>query len=133
MPQDAVYISTRGQTEPVSFQDAVLMGLATDGGLLLPREIPDLSDQLGRLAALPYPELATAVMLPFVTGSLTEEELADLTQRSYATFRHPEITPVVEAGPVHIMELFQAGAINLETAMRNASRPNDFQRNLIYE
>ena len=106
MPQDAVYISTRGQTEPVSFQDAVLMGLATDGGLLLPREIPDLSDQMDRLAALPYPALATAIMLPFVAGSLTEEELSGLAERSYATFRHPDITPLVEAGPVHIMELF---------------------------
>jgi threonine synthase len=106
MSHNALYISTRGQTDPVSFQDAVLMGLATDGGLLLPREIPDLSGQLETLAKLSYPELATAVMLPFVEGSLTEAELRDLVQRSYATFRHEEITPLVEAGPVHIMELF---------------------------
>jgi threonine synthase len=106
MSHNALYISTRGQTDPVSFQDAVLMGLATDGGLLLPREIPDLSSQLQALAKLSYPELATAVMLPFVEGSLTEAELRDLVQRSYATFRHEEITPLVQAGPVHIMELF---------------------------
>jgi len=106
MQSNALYISTRGQTDPVSFQDAVLMGLATDGGLLLPREIPDLSGQLDRLAALPYPALATAVMLPFVAGSLTEAELHALVERSYATFRHPEVTPLVAAGPVHILELF---------------------------
>ncbi len=106
MQPDAQYISTRGQIDPVSFQDAVLMGLATDGGLLLPREIPDLSGQLPRLAALPYPELATQVMLPFVAGSLTEAELRVLVERSYATFRHPEVTPLVAAGPVHILELF---------------------------
>lgn len=106
MQSNAQYLSTRGQIDPVSFQDAVLMGLATDGGLLLPRAIPDLSGQLARLAALPYPELATQVMLPFVAGSLTEAELRALVERSYATFRHPEVTPLVAAGPVHIMELF---------------------------
>ena len=106
MPNEALYISTRGQTEPVSFQDAVLMGLATDGGLLLPREIPDLSGRLDDLAALPYPELATAVMLPFVAGSLSEAELHELVARSCATFRHPDVTPLVPAGPVHILELF---------------------------
>jgi threonine synthase len=106
MSHNALYISTRGQTDSVSFQDAVLMGLATDGGLLLPREIPDLSGQLDELAKLSYPELAAAVMLPFVEGSLTEDELRDLVVRSYSTFRHEEITPLVEAGPVHIMELF---------------------------
>jgi threonine synthase len=82
------------------------MGLATDGGLLLPRAIPDLSGQLADMAKLAYPELATAVMLPFVEGSLTEAELHGLVKRSYATFRHPDVTPLVEAGPVHIMELF---------------------------
>ncbi|MDX9980139.1 MAG: threonine synthase [Lentisphaeria bacterium] len=106
MPSTALYLSTRGQTDAVSFQDAVLMGLATDGGLLLPREIPDFSGQLDQLAALPYPELATRIMLPFVAGSLSEAELRELVRRSYATFRHPEVTPLVPAGPVHILELF---------------------------
>jgi len=52
------YFSTRGQTEPVAFQDAVLMGLASDGGLLIPESIPQVGDQLGAWAGLSFPDLA---------------------------------------------------------------------------
>jgi threonine synthase len=101
------YISTRGGVEPVSFSQAVMMGLGTDGGLLLPETIPQVDPAvLQRWADLSFQELATEVMLPYVGGDLSREELSELVTRSYARFSHPEVTPVVEAGGRRILELF---------------------------
>ncbi|MET0102465.1 MAG: threonine synthase [Sedimenticola sp.] len=101
------YVSTRGGVEPVSYAQAVMMGLATDGGLLLPESFPGVDDQtLKRWSGLPFKELAVEVMLPYVETDITREELTDLVDRSYATFSHPEVTPVVQAGERHILELF---------------------------
>ena len=98
------YISTRGGIEPIGFSDAVMMGLARDGGLLLPETIPDVSDRLAAWASLSYAELALEVMRPFV--DIPEDDLKELVDRSYATFRTPEVTPVVAVGDVHVLELF---------------------------
>ena len=98
------YISTRGGIAPVGFRDAVMMGMADDGGLLLPSEIPDVSDKLDDWRGLSYAELAVQVMLPFV--DLSEDDLAGLVNRSYCTFAHPEVTPLVPVGDLHILELF---------------------------
>jgi len=101
------YISTRGGVEPVSFSDAVMMGLATDGGLLLPDSFPSVdAETLKRWAGLPFAELAIEVMLPYVGEDISREALADLVTRSYGTFSHPEVTPVVQAGSRKILELF---------------------------
>ncbi|MCK5802289.1 MAG: threonine synthase [Lentisphaeria bacterium] len=101
-----MYLSTRGGIEPVSFRDAVLMGLATDGGLLLPSAIPDATPKLDAWRQLPYAQLAAEVMALFVGDSIPRTALDELTARSYATFRDPEVTPTVQVGPVHILELF---------------------------
>ncbi len=101
------YVSTRGGVEPVSFSEAVMMGLATDGGLLLPESFPSVDDEtLKRWAGLPFGELAIEVMWPYVGEDISREELASLVERSYATFSHPEVTPVVNAGERRILELF---------------------------
>ncbi len=101
-----MYVSTRGQMPPVSFSRAVLMGLATDGGLLLPRVLPEVASELAAWRTLPYPKLAAEVMLPFVGTDLPADELRALVERSYAAFTHPDTIPVRRIGPVHIMELF---------------------------
>ncbi len=98
------YISTRGGMEPVGFQDAVMTGLARDGGLLLPDSIPDVSDRLEHWASLSYAELAFEVMAPFT--DIPEEALRHLVNQSYSTFRHDEVTPLVTVGDVRILELF---------------------------
>jgi threonine synthase len=98
------YFSTRGQTPPVSFSDAVMMGMARDGGLLLPTHLPDVRDRLTEWATLPYPELAVQVLLPFV--DLPEADLRLLVNRSYQVFAHPEVTPRVAVKGLHIVELF---------------------------
>jgi len=100
------YISTRGKIKPVSFTEAVMMGLATDGGLLLPTELPVIDDQtLAHWKSLSYPDLALAVMSRFI-DDIPEAELQTLITCSYQTFTHPEITPLVKKGGLHILELF---------------------------
>jgi len=101
------YISTRGGVEPVTFTQAVMMGLATDGGLLLPETIPTIdSTTLSKWSQLSFQELAVEVMLPFVGSDIGRENLTRLVQDSYASFSHPEVTPVVTAGETRILELF---------------------------
>ncbi|VAX08980.1 Threonine synthase [hydrothermal vent metagenome] len=101
------YISTRGGVEPVTFTQAVMMGLATDGGLLLPETIPTVDHStLKKWAQLSFQELAVEVMLPFIGEDISRAELTALVQKSYASFSHPEVTPLVTAGHVRILELF---------------------------
>ncbi len=98
------YISTRGGTAPIGFSDSVMTGLARDGGLLLPAMIPSVAEQLPAWRKLTYRELAQAVMRFYV--DIPEKKLHKLIEASYTPFRHPEVTPVVQVGPVHIVELF---------------------------
>ncbi|WP_275097073.1 threonine synthase [Sedimenticola hydrogenitrophicus] len=101
------YVSTRGGIEPVTFSQAVMMGLATDGGLLLPDAFPQVdAATLQRWAGLPFKALAVEVMYPFVGEDLSRDELEALVERSYAGFTHPEVTPLVELGELRILELF---------------------------
>ncbi len=88
----------------MDFQDAVMTGLAPDGGLLVPSAIPDVRDRLGAWAELDYKSLAFEILRLFT--DLPDGDLRDLIARSYSTFRHSEIAPVLSAGPVHICELF---------------------------
>lgn len=99
------YISTRGQMEPIEFQDAIMTGLAPDGGLLLPEELPDLGDKLDAWSKLSYTELAFEVIRLFATD-IPEADLKKLIDDSYATFEHPEVCPSVEVGDFQILELF---------------------------
>ncbi len=96
------YISTRGKTEPIGFQDSVMTGLARDGGLLLPSEIP--SAPVSSWKNLSYTELAFEIMRLYV--DLPPADLKALIACSYAAFRHPEVAPVVSVGRVHVLELF---------------------------
>lgn len=98
------YISTRGQTPPLGFQDAVMTGLAPDGGLLIPETIPDVRDRFDAWSRLEYQNLAFEILRLFT--DLPEDDLRGLIAKSYSTFRHSLIAPVLSAGPVHICELF---------------------------
>ncbi len=99
------YVSTRGGGEPLNFKDTILTGLARDGGLFLPETIPDVSGRLAGWSTLAYPELAYEIIRLFA-DDIPEAALRDIVSRSYATFRHAEVTPVVPVGPVHVLELF---------------------------
>ncbi len=102
------YISTRGGAPALDFEGATLTGLASDGGLYLPRHWPRFSEgEIAAMAGLPYAELATRVMLPFVEGSLTEEELRALCQQAYGRFSHDAVTPLVQLDEQQwLLELF---------------------------
>jgi threonine synthase len=100
------YISTRGGIEPISFKEAVMMGLATDGGLLLPTEFPQLTaGQLEELRPLAYQELAFRIISLFA-DDIPADDLKQLIDRSYASFKHPGITPLVKRDGLYILELF---------------------------
>ena len=100
------YISTRGGISPVSFQEAVMMGLATDGGLLLPESLPNVDlNTLSSWETLSFQQLASEIFRFFITD-IPADQLDSLINRSYDTFSHPEITPLVKKGRVFILELF---------------------------
>lgn len=99
------YISTRGQTDKVSFKDAVMMGLAEDGGLLLPENVPSVKDRLDQLSTLSYKDLAYEIISLF-TDDISEKDLKTLIEKSYASFETEEVAPVVKKGGVYIQELF---------------------------
>ena len=99
------YISTRGQMDSVAFQDAVMTGLATDGGLLLPECLPDVRDHLSAWRELNYSELAFEVIRLFATD-IPAADLRTLVDKSYASFRHPEVAPSVAVGDFYVLELF---------------------------
>ncbi len=99
------YISTRGQTPPQSFQDAVLMGLAPDGGLLVPASIPDVSDRLDAWRSLTFQELALEIVSLYC-DDIPRADLRLLIDRAYATFTHPDVTPLVPVGDLSVLELF---------------------------
>jgi threonine synthase len=101
-------VSTRGRAPELSFDEVLLAGLATDGGLYMPQHWPtfgaaDIRDMRG----LTYQELAVRVMGPFVAGTLTDDELAEVVDTAYADFSHPAIAPLVQLGTDDwVMELF---------------------------
>jgi len=100
------YQSTRGGVRGLSFKQAVMMGLADDGGLLLPESIPSIdAAELATLATLPYPELAYRIISRFA-DDIPAADLRDLLERAYATFDHPDVTPITRQDGIYILELF---------------------------
>jgi threonine synthase len=102
------YISTRGSAPALDFEGVTLAGLASDGGLYVPREWPRFTEaEIAAFAGLPYAELATKVMLPFVGQSLTEERLRALCTEAYGRFAHAAVTPLVQLDERNwLLELF---------------------------
>jgi len=100
------YVSTRGQTGPLGFSDAVATGLAPDGGLFLPESMPDISGLLPRLEGLKYAELCFEFMRVFATD-VPADTLRQIVNRSYAGFAHADTAPLVRLDDrTHVLELF---------------------------
>ncbi|MEQ6248615.1 threonine synthase [Sulfitobacter sp. HNIBRBA3233] len=102
------YISTRGTAPVLSFEEAMLTGLARDGGLYVPETIPQLShDDIAAMRGQSYEEVAFTVMRPFIGDTFTDAEFRDLIARAYAGFGHDARAPLVELAPNHfLLELF---------------------------
>ncbi|WP_185231469.1 threonine synthase [Teredinibacter franksiae] len=108
------YISTRGEAPSLSFEEVVLTGLASDGGLFVPETIPQFSqEEIASWAGLNYKELALKIITPFVDGEIPEADLKRLIDTSYSTssgkgFRHDAIAPLIQTGHNEwVLELFQ--------------------------
>ncbi|WP_127557720.1 threonine synthase [Nioella ostreopsis] len=102
------YVSTRGAAPDLSFEEAMLTGLARDGGLYVPAEIPAMSHaDIAALAGLSYEEVAFRVMRPFIGDAFTDAEFADIIAKAYAGFGHAARAPLVQLAPNHfLLELF---------------------------
>lgn len=102
------YISTRGTAPVLSFEEAMLTGLARDGGLYVPENIPALdADQIAAMASQSYEEVAFTVMRPFIGDTFTDEEFRELIANAYASFGHQARAPLVQLAPNHfLLELF---------------------------
>ena len=102
------YISTRGQAPVLPFAEAMMTGLARDGGLYVPEAIPQMD--AGAIAALEgqsYEEAAFRVMQPFVAERFSENELRQAIRRAYQGFGHAARAPLVQLAPGHhLLELF---------------------------
>ena len=100
------YLSTRGNSPARSFTEAVMTGLAEDGGLLLPRAVPRIDrDTFESWQTLSYGELAYEVMSRFI-DDIPTADLKKLIKKSYDTFEHQEVVPHVHLDELHILELF---------------------------
>lgn len=122
------YVSTRGQAPELGFSDALLAGLARDGGLYVPKEWPVLSaDEIRRLRGLPYPDLAIRLLTPFLGGEIAQDAFERIVREAYATFRHPAVCPIVQVGAnSFILELFHGPTLAFkDVAMQLLARLMD--------
>ena len=102
------YVSTRGRAPELDFEGAVLTGLAPDGGLYVPAELPVFSgEEIASFAGMSYGQLAFHVMKPFVDGAIADDELKVLIEDTYSGFRHGAVVPMVQLDQnLWVLELF---------------------------
>jgi len=102
------YISTRGNAPELSFKEVALTGIATDGGLYVPKNVPAFTEEeILSWSGLSYNEIAFNVMYPFVNGEINENDFRDIIKESYASFRDKEVTPLHKLkDKEYVMELF---------------------------
>ena len=97
------YVSTRGRAAELGFCDALLAGLATDGGLYVPQTWPNQPTMTGST----YASKAASLMAPYVEGEIPQDVFAQLCTTAYSTFRDPAVVPLVQIAPEHyLLELF---------------------------
>lgn len=108
---EVLYNSTRNNDVKVTASQAILKGLADDGGLFVPQNIPTLDKSIKELSAMTYQEVAYEVMKLFFTD-FTEEELKNCINKAYdSKFDTPEIAPIVKADDAYFLELFHGSTI----------------------
>jgi threonine synthase len=102
------FISTRGETPPLSFEGALLAAMASDGGLLLPESWPRLSpSEISSLAGLDYADAAYRIMSPFLEGDPCLPDLEAVLEEAFGSFHHPTVVPLHQIGPnCFLLELF---------------------------
>jgi threonine synthase len=122
------YVSTRGQAPAVGFVDAVLGGLAPDGGLYLPDHWPLIpADEIAGFADMAYPQVAARIIGAFADGEIAQADIAAMCEEAYATFTHSAIAPLTQLSPgVFLAELFHGPSLAFkDVAMQLLSRLYD--------
>lgn len=123
------YISTRGEAPVLGFSDALLAGLARDGGLYLPQEYPQFTpDQIRALRGKSYVDIALAVLTPFIDGEIPQTDFEQMVREAYGSFRHDAVCPLVQTGSNEfILELFHGPTLAFkDVAMQLLARMMDY-------
>ena len=107
------YVSTRGGCAPLRFTDAVLAGLAPDGGLLVPERFVDIADELDAWRALSFTEVAQRVFRLYV-DDIPGEVLDGIVADAFAAFDHPHVVPLVDLGEYQMLELFHGPTLSFK-------------------
>lgn len=108
------YISTRGGCSPLAFSDAVLTGLAADGGLLLPERFPSIADELHEWSDLSFTAVAQRVFKLYVDDDIPEDSLNTVLADAFAAFDHPQVAPLVDLGEFQVLELFHGPTLSFK-------------------
>ncbi len=122
------YVSTRGQAPAVGFVDAVLGGLAPDGGLYVPEAWPQISPaEIAGFADMPYAEVAARVIGAFADHEISHADLLEMCQEAYSTFTHSAVAPLTQLQPgLFIAELFHGPSLAFkDVAMQILARLYD--------
>lgn len=107
------YVSTRGDTAPMPFSEAVLTGLAPDGGLLVPERFPNVVEKLAAWRDLSYVELAQEIFRLYV-DDIPAGDLDAIVADAFTTFDHPDIAPLVDLGDFKVLELFHGPTLSFK-------------------
>ncbi|MBW8283071.1 MAG: threonine synthase [Rhizobium sp.] len=122
------FISTRGEAKSLGFCDALLAGLARDGGLYVPRKWPHMTKkEIRALRGKSYQDIAFEVLYRFTGGEIEADLFRAMIDEAYATFRHPAVAPLVQTGPnSFILELFHGTTLAFkDVAMQLLARLMD--------
>lgn len=123
------YISTRGTAPELTFKQALLVGLADDGGLYVPQNWPRFTpDELASFRGKPYTHIAFQIMRRFVDGEIPDADLQQMIDEAYGTFHHPAVTPLVQTGANEwLLELFHGPTMAFkDVAMQILARLMDY-------
>jgi len=122
------YVSTRGQAPHVGFVDAVLGGLAPDGGLYVPQDWPQVAPaEIAGFADKPYAEVAARVIGAFAQDEIAPADLLEMCRDAYSTFAHAAVAPLTQLYPgVFLAELFHGPSLAFkDVAMQILARLYD--------
>ena len=97
----------------MSFTEAVVTGLAPDGGLLVPERFPDVADKLDVWRSLSFTELAQQVFRLYV-DDIPGDDLDAIVAEGFATFDHPDVVPLVDFGEYKVLELFHGPTLSFK-------------------
>ncbi len=122
------YVSTRGEAPPLGFAEAMLAGLARDGGLYVPESWPQLdADAIAGFAGRSYAEVALDVIRLFTGDSIADADLARMAREAYGSFRHPAVAPLAQIDTnTFLLELFHGPTLAFkDLAMQLLARMMD--------